>query len=90
MVAITDDDIASLPEERSREIEVLEFVPAADGTRMMFDRSYFWSLIQSRRNRMCCWLRHSPRPDRMAIVHFIAAQQAFQAGGVARQGFLAS
>lgn len=62
MVAITDDDIASLPEERSREIEVLEFVPAADVDPMMFDRSYFWSLIRSRRNRMCCWLRHSPRP----------------------------
>ena len=27
-VIITDDDIATLPEERSREIEVLEFVPA--------------------------------------------------------------
>ena len=26
-VIITDDDIATLPEERSREIEVLEFVP---------------------------------------------------------------
>ena len=27
-VVITDEDIATLPEERSREIEVLEFVPA--------------------------------------------------------------
>ena len=27
-VLITDDDLASLPEERSREIEVLEFVAA--------------------------------------------------------------
>src|ERR1700759_4453748 len=27
-VVITDEDIATLPEERSREIEVLEFTPA--------------------------------------------------------------
>ena len=30
MVVITDEDIATLPEERSHEIEVLEFVPASE------------------------------------------------------------
>src|ERR1700726_4984828 len=30
MVIITDDNISTLPEERSREIEVLEFVPAGE------------------------------------------------------------
>ena len=40
-VVITDEDIATLPEERSREIEVLEFVPASDIDPMMYDRSYF-------------------------------------------------
>ena len=29
-VVITDEDIATLPEERSHEIEVLEFVPASE------------------------------------------------------------
>ena len=41
MVVITDEDIATLPEERSREIEVLEFVPASEIDPMMYDRSYF-------------------------------------------------
>lgn len=40
-VTITDEDIATLPEERSREIEVMEFVPASDIDPMMYDKSYF-------------------------------------------------
>src|ERR1700747_726307 len=38
MVVITDDDIATLPEERSREMEGLELVPAAERDPMMDDR----------------------------------------------------
>src|SRR6201993_3061677 len=41
MVVSTDNDIATFPEERSREIEVLEFVPASEVDPMLFDRSYF-------------------------------------------------
>jgi len=41
MVIITDDDIATLPKSASREIEVLEFVPASELDPMMYDRSYF-------------------------------------------------
>src|SRR6201991_4197919 len=36
-VVITDDDIATLQEEPSREIEVLQFVPSADLDPMMYD-----------------------------------------------------
>src|ERR1700744_86350 len=41
LVLLNDDDIGTPPEEHSREIKVLEFVPAADLDPLMFDRSYF-------------------------------------------------
>jgi DNA end-binding protein Ku len=37
-VVITDEDIATLPEERSHEIDVLEFVPATEIDPLMYDR----------------------------------------------------
>jgi DNA end-binding protein Ku len=58
MVIITEEDIATLPEERSPEIEVLEFVPASEIDPLMYDRSYFLEPEGSRRSRMCCWPRH--------------------------------
>ncbi|ESK73609.1 DNA repair protein [Mycobacterium tuberculosis variant bovis AN5] len=70
MVAITDDDIASLPEERSREIEVLEFVPAADVDPMMFDRSYFLEPDSKSSKSYVLLAKTLAEPDRMAIVHF--------------------
>ena len=40
-VVLTEEDLKSLPEERSREIEVVEFVPSEQIDPIMFDRSYF-------------------------------------------------
>ena len=40
-VIITDEDLKSLPAERSREIEVVEFVPTEQIDPIMFDRSYY-------------------------------------------------
>jgi len=40
-VVITDADLKSLPAERSREIEVVEFVPSQQIDPIMLDRSYF-------------------------------------------------
>ena len=40
-VVLTDDDFKSLPEERSREIDVVEFVPSEQVDPIMFDRSYY-------------------------------------------------
>src|SRR3981189_2546602 len=37
----TDQDVATLPEERNRQIEVHEFVPACNIDSKMYDRSYF-------------------------------------------------
>ena len=40
-VVLTDDDLSALPEERSNEIEVVEFVPDDQVDPIMFERSYF-------------------------------------------------
>lgn len=70
MVIITDDDIATLPEERSREIEVLEFVPASDVDPMLFDRSYFLEPDSKSSKSYVLLAKTLAETDRMAIVHF--------------------
>lgn len=69
-VVITDDDLATLPEERSREIEVLEFVPAADVDPMLFDRSYFLEPDSKSSKSYVLLAKTLAETDRMAIVHF--------------------
>ena len=70
MVIITDDDIATLPEERSREIEVLEFVPASEVDPMLFDRSYFLEPDSKSSKSYVLLAKTLAESDRMAIVHF--------------------
>ena len=70
MVVITDDDIATLPDERSREIEVLEFVPASEVDPMMFDRSYFLEPDSKSSKSYVLLAKTLAETDRMAIVHF--------------------
>jgi DNA end-binding protein Ku len=70
MVVITDDDIATLPEERSREIEVLEFVPASDLDPMMYDRSYFLEPEGKSTKSYVLLAKTLTETDRVAIVHF--------------------
>lgn len=70
MVVITDDDIATLPEERSREIEVLEFVPAAEVDPMLFDRSYFLEPDSKSSKSYVLLAKTLAETERMAIVHF--------------------
>ncbi|HYB36799.1 MAG TPA: Ku protein [Mycobacterium sp.] len=70
MVVITDDDIATLPEERSREIEVLEFVPASDLDPMMYDRSYFLEPDGQSSKSYVLLAKTLSETDRVAIVHF--------------------
>ncbi len=70
MVVITDDDIATLPEERGREIEVLEFVPAADLDPMMYDRSYFLEPDSKSPKSYVLLAKTLAETDRVAVVHF--------------------
>ncbi len=69
-VVITDDDIATLPEERSHEIEVLEFVPAADIDPLMYDRSYFLEPDGKSSKSYVLLAKALAETDRVAIVHF--------------------
>ena len=69
-VVITDEDIATLPEERSHEIEVLEFVPASDIDPLMYDRSYFLEPDGKSSKSYVLLARALAETDRVAIVHF--------------------
>jgi DNA end-binding protein Ku len=69
-VVITDEDIASLPEERSHEIEVLEFVPAAEIDPLMYDRSYFLEPDGKSSKSYVLLAKALSETDRVAIVHF--------------------
>lgn len=69
-VLITDEDLASLPEERSREIEVLEFVASADIDPLMYDRSYFLEPDSKTSKSYVLLAKTLAETDRVAIVHF--------------------
>jgi DNA end-binding protein Ku len=74
-VVLTDQDLASLPAERSREIEVVEFVPSDQLDPIMFDRSYFLE-PDSRSPKAYLLLRETlEQTDRTAIVHFALRQK---------------
>lgn len=74
-VVLTDDDFASLPAERSREIEVVEFVPSDQVDPIMFDRSYFLE-PDSKSPKAYALLRKTlEQTDRTAIVHFALRQK---------------
>jgi DNA end-binding protein Ku len=69
-VIITDEDIATLPEERSREIEVLEFVPASQLDPILYDRSYFLEPDSKSAKSYMLLAKTLAETDRVAIVHF--------------------
>jgi DNA end-binding protein Ku len=69
-VIITDEDIATLPEERSREIEVVEFVPAEEIDPLMYDKSYFLEPDSKSSKSYVLLAKTLAETDRVAIVHF--------------------
>jgi DNA end-binding protein Ku len=74
-VVLTDEDLASLPQERSREIDVVEFVPNEQLDPIMFDRSYFLE-PDSKSNKAYALLRRAlEESERTAIVHFALRQK---------------
>lgn len=70
IVVITDEDIAGLPEEHSREIEVLEFVPAGDIDPLLYDRSYYLEPDGKSPKSYVLLAQALSETDRVAIVHF--------------------
>jgi len=74
-VILTADDLQSLPAEKSREIEVVEFVPRDQVDPIRFDRSYFLE-PDSKSPKAYALLRKTlAETDRTAIVHFALRQK---------------
>jgi len=74
-VVLTDEDLKSLPEERSREIEVVEFVPSSQVDPIMFDRSYFLEPDKTAVKAYALLRRALADTDRTAIVQFSLRQK---------------
>jgi len=74
-VVLTEDDLKSLPEERSREIEVVEFVPTEQIDPIMFDRSYFLEPEKTATKAYALLRRTLEETDRTAIVQFSLRQK---------------
>ncbi len=74
-VVLTEEDLKSLPEERSREIEVVEFVPTEQVDPIMFDRSYFLEPNSKSAKAYALLRRTLEETDRTAIVQFSLRQK---------------
>lgn len=87
-VVLTDDDFAALPVERSRDIDVVEFVPSEQIDPIMFDKSYFLA-PDSKSNKAYVLLRTTlEETDRTAIVKFALRQKTRLAALRVRDGVL--
>ena len=75
-VVVTDEDFASLPVEKSREIDVVEFVPSEQVDSIMFDRAYYLE-PDSKSSKAYVLLRQTLEDtDRTAIVKFTLRQKS--------------
>jgi DNA end-binding protein Ku len=74
-VVLTEDDLKSLPEERSKEIEVVEFVPSEQIDPIMFDRSYFIEPDKAAGKAYTLLRRALEETDRTAIAQFSLRQK---------------
>jgi DNA end-binding protein Ku len=74
-VILTDDDLKSLPEERSRDIDVVEFVPSDQLDPIMFERSYYLEPDGKSVKAYELLRRTLQATDRTAIVQFALRQK---------------
>jgi DNA end-binding protein Ku len=75
-VILTAEDLASLPQEKSREIEVVEFVPNDQLDPIMFDRSYYLEPDSKSPKAYVLLRRTLESTDRTAIVRFALRQKS--------------
>jgi DNA end-binding protein Ku len=75
-VVLDDDDLASLPVERSREIEVVEFVPSDQIDPIMYDRAYYLEPDGSSTKAYVLLRRTLEETDRTAVVQFALRQKS--------------
>lgn len=74
-VVLTPEDLASLPAERSREIDVVEFVPNDQLDPLMFDRSYYLEPDSKSLKAYVLLRRTLEDSERTAIVNFALRQK---------------
>jgi DNA end-binding protein Ku len=84
-VILTDDDFKSLPEERSREIDVVEFVPNDQIDPMRFEKSYYLEPDSKSIKAYVLLRRTLEETDRTAIVQF-ALRQKTRLGALRARG----
>lgn len=75
-VVLTDEDLSSLPVERSREIEVVEFVPSDQIDPIMLDRAYYLEPDSVSTKAYVLLRRTLEETDRTAIVQFSLRQKS--------------
>ncbi|MDQ0736704.1 non-homologous end joining protein Ku [Arthrobacter agilis] len=75
-VVLTEEDLSSLPVERSREIEVVEFVPSDQIDPVMFDRAYYLEPDSTSTKAYVLLRRTLEETDRTAIVQFSLRQKS--------------
>ncbi|MEO5534344.1 MAG: Ku protein [Pseudolysinimonas sp.] len=87
-VILTDQDIASLPLERSKDIDVVEFVPTDQIDPIMLEKTYYLA-PDSKSNKAYVLLRRTLEDtDRTAIVQFALRQRTRLAALRVRDGIL--
>ncbi|MHA7134117.1 non-homologous end joining protein Ku [Oerskovia turbata] len=74
-VVLTADDLGSLPAERHREVEVVEFVPSDQIDPLLLDRSYYLEPDSSSNKAYVLLRRTLEETDRTAIVKFALRQR---------------
>lgn len=74
-VILSKEDLASLPAERSREIEVVEFVPSEQIDPIMFDKSYYLEPDSASPKAYALLRKTLETTDRTAVVRFALRQK---------------
>lgn len=75
-VVLSDEELASLPVERSREIDVVEFVPSDQVDPILFDKTYYLEPDSKSTKSYVLLRRTLEDTDRTAIVQFSLRQKS--------------
>ena len=75
-VVLSDEELASLPVEKSREIDVVEFVPSGQVDPILFDKTYYLEPDSKSTKSYVLQRRTLEDTDRTAIVQFSLRQKS--------------
>lgn len=81
MVVFADEDFASLPADRSKQISVEQFAPADQIDSLLFDRAYYLEPAKAAAKAYALLRTTLERTDRVAVVQF-ALRQRTQLGAL--------